>query len=64
VTGSKCPPGCNAKGNYNGIPPEAPESVEQREHIENMLASTSRQVMGNFLGAAANGLLEKQQPAQ
>nr|XP_016934783.1 85/88 kDa calcium-independent phospholipase A2 isoform X1 [Drosophila suzukii] len=63
-TGSKCPPGCNAKGNYNGIPPEAPESVEQREHIENMLASTSRQVMGNFLGAAANGLLEKPQQAQ
>jgi len=38
--------------------------VEQREHIENMLASTSRQVMGNFLGAAANGLLEKPQQAQ
>ncbi|KAI8040718.1 hypothetical protein M5D96_006661 [Drosophila gunungcola] len=63
-TGSKCPPGCNAKGNYNGIPPEAPESVEQREHIENMLATTSRQVMGGFLGAAANGILEKPPPAQ
>ncbi|XP_017091053.2 85/88 kDa calcium-independent phospholipase A2 isoform X1 [Drosophila bipectinata] len=63
-TGSKCPPGCNAKGNYNGIPPEAPESVEQREHIENMLATTSRQVMGGLLGAAANGLIEKQPPPQ
>ncbi|XP_017081157.1 85/88 kDa calcium-independent phospholipase A2 isoform X2 [Drosophila eugracilis] len=63
-SGSKCPPGCNAKGNYNGIPPEAPESVEQREHIETMLATTSRQVMGGFLGAAANGILEKPPPAQ
>lgn len=61
---SKCPPGCNAKGNYNGIPPEAPESVEQREHIENMLAVTSRQVVGGFLNAAANGALEKQAPPQ
>ncbi|EDW37534.1 GL16301 [Drosophila persimilis] len=61
-SGSKCPPGCNAKGTYNGIPPEAPESVEQREHIENMLATTSRQMVGNFLGAAANGLMEKQPP--
>ncbi|KAH8257606.1 hypothetical protein KR038_011853 [Drosophila bunnanda] len=63
-TGSKCPPGCNAKGNYNGIPPEAPESVEQREHIETMLATTSRQVLGGFLGAAANGVLEKPPPPQ
>ncbi|KAL7735011.1 hypothetical protein ACLKA6_011274 [Drosophila palustris] len=60
---SKCPPGCNAKGSYNGIPPEAPESVEQREHIENMLASTSRQ-MGGFLGAAANGIMERQMTPQ
>lgn len=63
-TGSKCPPGCNAKGNYNGIPPEAPESVEQREHIETMLATTSRQVLGGFLGVAANGMVEKPAPPQ
>ncbi|XP_041449949.1 85/88 kDa calcium-independent phospholipase A2 isoform X1 [Drosophila obscura] len=63
-SGSKCPPGCNAKGTYNGIPPEAPESVEQREHIETMLATTSRQMVGNFLGAAANNLMEKQAPPQ
>lgn len=40
--GSKCPPGCSAKGNYNGIPPAQPETSEQREHIQHMLASTSR----------------------
>lgn len=40
--GSKCPPGCSGKGNYNGIPPAQPESSEQREHIQQVLASTSR----------------------
>ncbi|XP_030372689.1 85/88 kDa calcium-independent phospholipase A2 isoform X2 [Scaptodrosophila lebanonensis] len=59
---SKCPPGCHAKGTYNGIPPEPTEYVEQREHIENMLASTSRQMVGGFLGAAANDFIEKQMP--
>lgn len=60
---SKCPPGCNARDSYNGIPPEAPDAVEQREHIENMLATTSRQMVGSFMGAAANGILEKQAPS-
>lgn len=40
--GSKCPPGCAAKGNYNGIPPVQPETTEQREHIQQVLARTSR----------------------
>ncbi|XP_062542615.1 85/88 kDa calcium-independent phospholipase A2 isoform X5 [Armigeres subalbatus] len=39
---SKCPPGCSSKGNYNGIPPAQPETSEQREHIQHVLASTSR----------------------
>ncbi|XP_065359483.1 85/88 kDa calcium-independent phospholipase A2 isoform X2 [Calliphora vicina] len=56
---SKCPPGCNAKGTYNGIPPEAPEAPETREHIENMLASTSRQTAMGFLNSAANSMLNE-----
>ncbi|XP_055625339.1 85/88 kDa calcium-independent phospholipase A2 isoform X2 [Toxorhynchites rutilus septentrionalis] len=40
--GSKCPPGCSAKGSYNGIPPVQPETSEQREHIQQVLARTSR----------------------
>jgi calcium-independent phospholipase A2 len=42
-TSNKCPPGCNFKGTTNGIPPAQPESTEQREHITQMLASTSSQ---------------------
>lgn len=38
----KCPPGCNFSGVYNGIPPAQPESPEQREHIYQVLASTSK----------------------
>ncbi|XP_036335725.1 85/88 kDa calcium-independent phospholipase A2-like isoform X3 [Rhagoletis pomonella] len=52
---TKCPAGCNAKGSYNGIPPESPEPVEQREHIESMLASTSRQAMDGLFGSSSNG---------
>ncbi|XP_014090407.1 85/88 kDa calcium-independent phospholipase A2 [Bactrocera oleae] len=55
VSSTKCPAGCNSKGSYNGIPPESPEPVEQREHIENMLAATSRQAMDSFLGTSFNG---------
>ncbi|XP_055531513.1 85/88 kDa calcium-independent phospholipase A2 isoform X2 [Wyeomyia smithii] len=40
--GTKCPPGCAAKGTYNGIPPAQPETTEQREHIQQMLASTTK----------------------
>lgn len=40
-TSTKCPPGCNAKGVYNGIPPAQPETTEQREAIQQMLAATS-----------------------
>lgn len=35
----KCPPGCNAKGTYNGIPPAQPETTESREHINAMLSA-------------------------
>lgn len=38
----KCPPGCCFNGTYNGIPPAQPESPEQREHIYQVLASTSK----------------------
>ncbi|XP_055842006.1 85/88 kDa calcium-independent phospholipase A2 isoform X1 [Episyrphus balteatus] len=50
-----CQTGCSAKGTYNGIPPEAPESVEPREHIENMLASTSRQAIELFGNGSTSG---------
>ncbi|XP_058459229.1 85/88 kDa calcium-independent phospholipase A2 isoform X2 [Malaya genurostris] len=40
--GSKCSPGCISKGSYNGIPPAQPETTEQREHIQQMLASATR----------------------
>lgn len=39
-TSVKCPQGCNFKGSYNGIPPAQPETTEQREQIQEMLAST------------------------
>lgn len=42
-TSTKCPPGCNAKGVYNGIPPAQPETTEQREAIQQMLAATTSQ---------------------
>ncbi|GBP10818.1 hypothetical protein EVAR_72789_1 [Eumeta japonica] len=56
---TKCPPGCNAKASYNGIPPEAPEAPESREHIENMLASTSRHTAMGFFNSAANSMLNE-----
>lgn len=37
-----CPVGCNFKETYNGIPPAAPEASETREHITQVLESTSR----------------------
>lgn len=40
--GAKCPPGCAANSSYNGIPPPQPETSEQREHIQQMLASTTK----------------------
>lgn len=45
-TSSKCPPGCNAKGQYNGIPPAQPETSEQREAIQQVLAATSQMTRG------------------
>lgn len=42
-TSSRCPPGCNFKGHYNGIPPPQPETTEQRETIQQMLASSTSQ---------------------
>lgn len=37
-----CPAGCSYSGDYNGLPPEQPESPERREQIYQVLASTSR----------------------
>lgn len=45
-TSGKCPAGCNFKGSYNGIPPAQPETSEQREIIQQMLASTSQMNRG------------------
>ncbi|XP_035912464.1 85/88 kDa calcium-independent phospholipase A2 isoform X3 [Anopheles stephensi] len=39
--GNKCPPGCAAGGTYNGIPPAQPETSEQRQHIQQVLAQTT-----------------------
>lgn len=39
---TKCPPGCNAKGEYNGIPPAQPDGPESREHINEVFATTLR----------------------
>lgn len=50
----KCAVGCSSTGTYNGIPPAQPESPEQREHIYQVLASTSKNhlrgaILSNFL---------------
>ncbi|XP_063703778.1 85/88 kDa calcium-independent phospholipase A2-like [Culicoides brevitarsis] len=37
-----CPPGCNATGTYNGIPPAQPETMDTRDHIQTVLQSTSK----------------------
>ncbi|XP_073841734.1 85/88 kDa calcium-independent phospholipase A2-like isoform X2 [Musca autumnalis] len=60
---SQCPPGCHPTGTYNGIQPEVPESVEKREHIENMLAATSRtSAIGYFANVANDFLNDMQEP--
>lgn len=38
----KCPDGCNAKGKEHGVAPPQPEMAEQRNEIQQILASTSR----------------------
>lgn len=66
-TSVKCPHGCNAKGSYNGIPPAQPESPEQREVIQQVLASTSqslargRQSLPNIINQGLSKL-PKDQP--
>lgn len=40
-TSTRCPTGCNAKGNYNGVPPAQPETSESREAIQQILSVTS-----------------------
>lgn len=42
---SRCPPGCNFKGTYNGIPPAQPETTEQREAIQQVLAATTSHLL-------------------
>lgn len=53
---SGCPAGCNDNGEYNGLPPEQPESAETREQIYQVLASTSRsnQIKNNITNFLAN----------
>ncbi|XP_052894507.1 85/88 kDa calcium-independent phospholipase A2 isoform X1 [Anopheles moucheti] len=38
---NKCPPGCASGATYNGIPPAQPETSEQREQIQHVLARTT-----------------------
>lgn len=65
---ASCPSGCNAKGDYNGIPPEQPESPEQREQIYQVLASTSRNntnrnnLANNFTNFLNNSFCEDSPP--
>lgn len=51
-----CPAGCNYNGEYNGLPPEQPESAETREQIYQVLASTSRsnQIKNNITNFLSN----------
>lgn len=51
-----CPSGCNFSGDYNGIPPEQPEESERREHIYQVLASTSRSHRNNLANNINNFL--------
>lgn len=51
-----CPNGCNFNGDYNGIPPEQPESIERREQIHQVLASTSRSQRNNLTNNITNFL--------
>jgi calcium-independent phospholipase A2 len=44
-TFTRCPPGCNFKESYNGIPPAQPETTEQREAIQQMLAATTSHLL-------------------
>lgn len=55
-TNRNCPSGCNVTGDYVGIPPEQPESPEQREHIYQVLASTSRLNRNNIANNVTNFL--------
>lgn len=55
----KCPAGCCFNGTYNGIPPAQPESPEQREHIYQVLASTSKNYLrGGLPSILSSGSLE------
>lgn len=53
---TNCPTGCNYTGDYNGIPPEQPESPERREQIYQVLASTSRSGRNNLANNITNFL--------
>lgn len=49
-----CASGCCHGGDHNGIPPEAPESHEAREHIQQMLASTCNNAQRPNLSACTS----------
>lgn len=53
---TNCPSGCNFSGDYNGIPPEQPESPERREQIYQVLASTSRSHRNNITNNLTNNI--------
>lgn len=63
-TSSKCPPGCNFKGHYNGIPPAQPETSEQREAIQQVLASSTSRSRNSLPGIINQQLsrFPKEQP--
>lgn len=49
-----CPPGCNFKGSYNGIPPAQPETMDTRDHIQNVLQSTSKNRKESMINALSS----------
>lgn len=51
-----CPSGCAFNGDYNGLPPEQPESPERREQIYQVLASTSRSPRNNITNFLSNSI--------
>uniref|UniRef100_A0A336LZK7 phospholipase A2 n=1 Tax=Culicoides sonorensis TaxID=179676 RepID=A0A336LZK7_CULSO len=46
-----CPPGCNATGTYNGIPPAEFENMDTRDQIQNVLQSTSKNRTESIMSA-------------
>lgn len=60
-TSTKCPAGCNANGTYNGIPPAQPEAMEPRDHIHDMLQSTSKNRKDVMMNALSDTLRPREE---